>query len=129
MKYFNRDGKHNFVDLNNVFVGYDSGQDCCENADWFIAEAVDVDPDICASLNQPQELEGFIFDPTFFVEASPESLDAGGVVIFRLVNSEGRAKYLHLFNSHNGYYRHGFEMDICGASFLDAHQVHRSGSI
>ena len=32
--------KVNFVDGNDVFVGYDLGQCCCENADWFISEKI-----------------------------------------------------------------------------------------
>ena len=35
MKVFDRDGKINFVDKNNVVLGYDMNQDCCENANWF----------------------------------------------------------------------------------------------
>ena len=28
----------NFVDENNVFVGYDLEQQCCEEADWFFTD-------------------------------------------------------------------------------------------
>ena len=39
MKIFDGDfDKVNFVDENNVFVGYDLLQDCCEDANWFIAD-------------------------------------------------------------------------------------------
>lgn len=34
----NWDSKVNFVDENNVVLGYDLSQDCCEHADWFIAD-------------------------------------------------------------------------------------------
>lgn len=30
--------KINFVDENNVFLGYSMGQDCCEYAEWFISD-------------------------------------------------------------------------------------------
>ena len=109
--------KVNFVDKNNVFVGYDLSQDCCEYADWFISDTeCTIIPE---KLEQKKVLRGFVFDTEFFKvisgdcrEASDEtkySLDSGGIVIFRLVNNKGEEKFLHIFNAHNGYYSHGFE--------------------
>ena len=106
--------KVNFVDDNNVFVGYDMGQDCCEYADWFIS---DVATDkIHSELYQPSVLCGFVFDKSYFREIEhkkPESpnhyLKKGKMIVFRLVSSDGEM-FLHLFNCHNGYYSHGFEM-------------------
>ena len=46
MKIFNKLEKNgwgrkvNFVDENNVVLGYDMSQDCCERAGWFIAEYI-----------------------------------------------------------------------------------------
>jgi hypothetical protein len=37
MKKFEDNGKINFVDENNVFMGYDMERSCCEVADWFIS--------------------------------------------------------------------------------------------
>ena len=37
MKILEIGEKINFIDENNVFVGYDLGQNCCENASWFIS--------------------------------------------------------------------------------------------
>lgn len=45
MKIFERDGKINFVDENNVLLGYDMSQDCCEHADWFILDTIYSDKD------------------------------------------------------------------------------------
>ena len=111
--------KVNFVDENNVFVGYDTEQSCCEHADWFIAsEVANTIPEKCAEAG---ELEGWKFDPEYFnkvdyIEDGDEDykynlFDEGGMVVFRLVNGE-QEKFLHLFNCHNGYYGHGFEMKI-----------------
>lgn len=109
--------KVNFVDENNVFVGYDMGRECCEHADWFISD--EIANKLPKDLNQPTNLDGYFFDKDFFesIEELKEDrydynvLDCGGCVVFRLTNGKD-AKYLHLFNCHNGYYGHGFEMKI-----------------
>ena len=44
-------------------------------------------------------------------------LEEGGLVIFKLQSLPTNPKsdlYLHLYNSHNGYYSHGFEMYVGG---------------
>ena len=100
--------KVNFVDSNNVFVGYDLSQDCCEHAGWFLSDGLcNVIPDDC---QQASDLEDYAFDLKFFSEQWCDSLDQGGMVAFRIVNSKGSEKFLHLFNSHNGYYKHGFQL-------------------
>jgi hypothetical protein len=109
--------KVNFADDNNVMVGYDMSQSCCESADWFIADKVaEVMP---KNPSQERELDGYQFDKKFFKEISDiksegsdwNALDEGGMVVFRLVNGD-KEKFLHLYNCHNGYYGHGFEMKI-----------------
>lgn len=119
MKYFDSNGKHNFIDQNNLFVGYESDQSCCEQADWFIDDAPRLDsiPDNCANY-QVDELPGFVFDPGYFKTLDPPHLDSGGLAIFRLVNAEGEEQYLHLFNCQNGYYGHGFKFAVGDTSLL-----------
>lgn len=113
MKVFERGGKINFVDDNNVFVGFDYGADCCEQFGWFLSE------------NLPTQIEdengseidptGFQFDPDFFEEnLLGESLDCGGSATFKLKKPEGGAVFLTIYNAHNGYYGHGFEVAING---------------
>lgn len=112
MKKFERDGKINFVDANNAFVGYDTEQCCCEDAGWFFASeprdqiGLERDP-------SDDELAPLVFDPEFFEERTHDSLDAGAIAIFKLVG-DGGPLYLHIYNSHNGYYGHGFESVIGG---------------
>ena len=109
-RVFEQDRKINFVDTNNVLVGYDMEQDCCEMADWFISGKIE--ESIPEDLRHSDDLTGYVFDATFFKEISGGSdFDEGGMVIFRLFNIH-QEKYLHLFNCHNGYYSHGFEMKI-----------------
>jgi hypothetical protein len=109
--------KVNFVDDNNVLVGYDLSQNCCENAGWFISDTQPVDDDwLPEKQEQPDELPGFNFDPEFRY-----TLDSKGVyndenfTVFRLVNAETKQeKFLCLYNVHNGYYSHGFDFEVPG---------------
>ena len=127
MKYFEHNEKYNFVDGNNVFVGYDSYQSCCEQASWFMAETPvrDAEPD---EHYQPAELPGFMFDTDWFESHDPPALDAGGLAIFRLVNADGDEWFLHIYNCHNGYYGHGFEFAVGDVSLLPQGLL-RSGSL
>ena len=112
------DTKVNFVDENNVFVGYDTGQHCCEHASWYVSEQPT--PYVYNFRQKTGEelpeqnkegLEGFVFDPTYFETLDSPDLDDGGMVVFRMVNGD-KVLFLHLFNCHNGYYCHGFEAKI-----------------
>jgi len=126
MKIFNNKeewiSKINFVDENNVFVGYDTEQGCCEDANWFIADEIttDLTYNFMNKVDKEpewQELENaelYRFDQGFFYkEEAIAELDEGGLVVFRLQNTKTYIdKYLHLYNSHNGYYGHGFKFKI-----------------
>ena len=93
MKYFNPGiesvRKINFVDENNVFVGFDYSDQCCEQFGWHIDK-----PSGETILNECQpieevnkELEGWVFDPTYFEEdhVTPErSYKEKHKAIFRL---------------------------------------------
>lgn len=121
MKIFNKDYKWNFVDDRNVFVGYDNGQSCCENADYLLT----FEPP--SSLDEPKltDLDGYNFDKKFFQEYEfPQKegyseLESGAAVMFKLKKKNKKPIYLTLFNAHNGYYGHGFEAKIKG---LDWHK-------
>lgn len=102
--------KVNFVDENNVFVGYDTDQSCCEHADWFISDKPE--NEIQERDDTPEKMEGWQFDREYFQEVESSSdLDEGGMVRFRLSNGK-EEKFLHLFNCHNGYYGHGFTFGV-----------------
>ena len=112
MQVFDRAGKVNFVDENNVFLGYDLEQNCCEQADWFVADTPQEGQPETESKGTP-DLEGFVFDPAFFKQVDGGDFDSGGMAIFRIVNG-GDEKFIHIFNAHNGYYGHGFEFTVGG---------------
>ena len=135
MKIFNKTepfaDKVNFIDDNNVVLGYDTSQLCCETADWFIADKVT--PELLSydgdDINV--DLEGWNFDRFFFQEIDYveggnsnhkyNDLNEGGMVVFRITKGN-QEKFLHLYNCHNGYYSHGFE-------FKNGKQIIQDGSL
>lgn len=104
----------NFVDENNIVVGYDMAQDCCEYASWYFYEG-DVRHEDGAEI----DVAGLVFDASYEFTSEegepdapglkPDELDMGGAETFRL-HGGGRTVFLVLINCHNGYYSHGFEM-------------------
>lgn len=119
--------KTNFVDENNVMLGFDRGQCCCERANWYVS---DNEKPTAKEINTtPQdltEIDTWRFDPFYYVKYDEIVLDevnsynplgSGAVATFRLVNTQGQQKFLHLFNCHNGYYSHGFKFE--GATTLE----------
>ena len=108
MKIFDKDGKYNFVDQNNVLVGFDSYANCCENFGYFFS--TEIPQNIPQNTNdgdgQPANLDSFNFDPSF-IEHGNE------METFKLTNWNDTV-YLTIFNSHNGYYSHGFKMLVDG---------------
>jgi len=117
MKIFNESNspwlaKVNFVDQNNVMVGYDLSQDCCELADWFIADVPVLKFDKTNRDYDEKELESYYFDTKYFQEINDNNLfDNGGMIIFRITDGKSE-KFIHIYNIHNGYYSHGFEFKI-----------------
>lgn len=114
MKIFNSFGqeeKINFVDENNVFVGFDMIQRCCEDFGYFITDKIY--KKIIKNLPVPS-IENFNFDTTFFEKHTfriHESEDKSEeIVIFKLIDKNNKELYLHLYNYHNGYYMHGFSV-------------------
>lgn len=108
MKVFERGRKINFVDDNNVLVGFDYHQSCCEDFGWQLTRAF---PTACGEEgDQGIDPDGFQFDTTYFVLGVPgvDSRD-GCEVVFRLTKATEEI-FLTLWNHHNGYYSHGFEM-------------------
>ena len=110
MKIFNNStnplwaGKVNFVDDNNVVLGYDDGQSCCEVVGYCIADKVIEDKSNLTQDSVIEDYEGYQFDTSFFE-------DYGEVVVFRIIKDE-KEKFIHLFNYHNGYYAHGFDFKV-----------------
>lgn len=113
--------KVNFVDSNNVVLGYDLLQNCCEDAFWTVGVNKDGTGDkLKCDDDNPLEIEfdHYTFDPEFYEDDPDDSEDH--VAIFKLVYNDhwenGRFfdskefpdLYVRLENHHNGYYSHGF---------------------
>lgn len=108
--------KVNFVDVKNNAVGYDLSQDCCEDADWSIIGTIldsitYEDTEEYRDHKSIVDIDLYSFDVTFY-KCQFGVLDDGGVAIFKLKAKDKPDIYLHLFNSHNGYYGHGFTFDF-----------------
>lgn len=116
MKIFdNRTGwndRVNFVDINNVVVGYDMSQQCCENAGYLImrepAKNVYGDEDLSNKI----DLDDYVFDTAYDDTHVDINLPEGGHAVFRMVNPAGEQLFLTLYNCHNGYYCHGFTVHV-----------------
>jgi hypothetical protein len=113
MKIFNKvlgwTEKVNFVDENNVFLGYDITQCCCEEVGWGLSTKKGEFDFHYEQPSDEQFLNGYVFDISYFEQYTPEYVDCGGVVEFRLIHESKDAMFLYLYNCHNGYYGHGFQ--------------------
>jgi len=117
MKIFDDGGKINFVDQNDVYVGYDMCSNCCENYGWFIADEPTLEIKDLGD-EQAQNWDEWYFDIRYFLMDTPENFDSGGMAIFRITNGKD-CKYIHLYNDHNGYYAHGFKFGEKNITFHD----------
>ncbi len=118
MRIFNRSGKINFVDENNVFVGYDTAQQCCETHWWTITE--EPEPVWVEPTDEIGEGLSCLLDQYYFKDTAFERFDIDGsgsdsvkrAVRFTLESDKNpRILYLHLYNMHNGYYTHMFSVN------------------
>lgn len=95
----------NFIDSNDNFVGFDNELRCCEDWGWFFSRVPGVEDG-----TQDEEAVGYVWD----VQTPPYCPDNYGnsecaCVSFRALNTAGEVLWLTLYNSHNGYYSHGWE--------------------
>lgn len=110
--------KYNFIDKNDLYVGYDTTTDCCEDAGWFISD------EPTTYNNKPEyqntfNLDGYMFDQLaqaigVSIEVPNDGLDEGDIEVFRLIHPTKPVLYLHLYNCHNGYYGHSVLTNLKG---------------
>lgn len=107
--------KVNFVDNNNRLVGYDMESQCCEDFGWKITKVAEWDseaPSGSSDLSK-EEMDAYSFvdeAPLRDALASPYEEDVM-FARFRLTDGSNEA-FLWVWNSHNGYYSHGFDYDL-----------------
>jgi len=111
MKIFNSENsfedKVNFVDENNIFIGYDLKQQCCEQAYYYITDEI-IKPEVFnrKNIKDYSENNEILKDYIFDIENGITDI-ADGIVI--KLTSEGKKDlFLHLYNIHNGYYAHSY---------------------
>ena len=125
----------NFVDSQNVLVGFDYESHCCESFGWFLSrekpnEITGAVP-FLARVDSADiaNLEDYVFstDETLKMTARDEGDfgDYKNMVVFELVPAKTKDGwyspdlYLVLYNHHNGYYSHGFTVDVGGKRALE----------
>jgi hypothetical protein len=109
--------KVNFVDEFNVLVGYDMSQQCCEDFFWYIIDnhqgrfAAPVQKDATDF-----DLKPYRFDVAYFdkKDLNVTSGAKSNAVAFKLIADGLPDLYLVLCNYHNGYYSHGFQVEVGG---------------
>lgn len=133
MREFHKDNKINFIDQNDVLVGFDNQGGCCERFGYYyarnIADLTKLRDQIRTRVNKHEgywsssmgfedasvDLEVYSFDPGFFLHDSADyNGDSFDLAIFKLIDGQHNQLYLVLFNSQNGYYSHGFEFSNQG---------------
>jgi hypothetical protein len=103
--------KVNFVDDKNAFVGFDYESCCCESFGYFLTRQRPQNGTTEQDHLPGEDFPGYNFDTSFHEDdLFPSTDDSGGSVTFRLVNESGEELFLTLYNHHNGYYSHGWEM-------------------
>jgi len=115
--------KVNFVDDNNILIGYDNEDDCCAQGGWFISDKKDEWLDETFK-EEALDMPGWNFDMKYceFLEHPDGYRESeNDAAQFRLVKDDDE-KFLTLYNFHNGYYSRGFEVIVNG-------KEERSGSV
>ena len=105
----------NFIDENDVFVGFDTYQNCCEHAGWFISDEHEAYVDGYSTTKvRPNTVEGIRdFDVTGYAldTSGPEDIEGNDIyegtqLEFRLTKEGSKDLFLNIFNAQNGYYSH-----------------------
>ena len=116
--------KVNFIDDNNIFVGFELTQYCCEQTDTSFVEIhkdgtctiIDDNDEYIKSLyfvgTDEDLITDYKFNEIFYNEYDDDEFDD---VIFQLSDGEtDRNIVLALTNIHNGYYFHTYITNISG---------------
>ena len=110
MKLFERSAKSgwgnrlNLIDGNNVFVGYDYDQSCCEDFGYYFQtpQGTKLPDDI--------DLDGAFFTLNHKdIDDEGDHWDEGSGYGFEILLANGDRVWFSIYNSHNGYYSHGFD--------------------
>ena len=113
-----------WVDENNIVLGFDSHQCCCEDYGYYYHTDLQKPVETEIELTD-KGLEIYRFDPAFHACGILDGLDCGNSFTVRLIDSTGSAEhpevYLTIYNSRNGYYSHGFVFDKGSTTIYDGY--------
>lgn len=94
--------------------GFDNIQDCCEKFGWLLTRDIPKNID-CEKVPMPDCNNDYVFDVGYCnMSTITEDLYCGDSVTFKLYSKSNKEDILYLtfYNSHNGYYGHGFVVKI-----------------
>lgn len=101
--------KHNWIDQNNVVVGYSDGQQCCERFGWGV-----YDPETRKEVSDdPDDLPYHFGEECDYDKFNKEDADeCEDINQVELLPDDGvsRILVLEFYNCHNGYYYHDFSI-------------------
>lgn len=87
------------TDKQEILLGMDSGQSCCETYGYFMSED-DIEQFIGASI-----ISIYKVDECLKVTELPKYLDSGGTMFINIETDKGTLQFT-AYNAHNGYYIH-----------------------
>lgn len=123
VKFFEANSRMNWVDSNNVFVGFYNEEDCCEvwGGDFWTSLNKDA-----VKANIDENKNDYVFDTSFYIENFAWEKDDGDDyeevyrAAFKLTNGKNDI-YLVIWNQHNGYYAHGFQFCNGGTVIVEGY--------
>ena len=117
MKIFERTSKSgwgnrlNVVDENNVVVGYSYDSQCCENFGYYFTKKEPIKLHEEPIEEKSFDHNGYVFDIRYNKDIPwSEDYDEGVATSFKLTKQGQPDIFLVLYNHHNGYYAHGWDM-------------------
>ena len=119
--------KINFVDDNNVFVGYEYEDQCCEQFGFYITneEPKEVDFSLNETIHGLHYRHNFDTEYCKHIEGENREDTITTGVVFKLTKSGVEDAFLVLYNSHEGHYHHGFKFGTvgCGDEFMQEGEI------
>lgn len=112
MKVFHYSGSINFIDENDVFLGYVLEQSCNERSNfelsWDRKFKKKIEYKDVSELDSI--LDGYFFDTNFMLKYYDSKNTDREYAVFRLKKNGEKNAYIFLSNQHSGYYSHGFSL-------------------
>lgn len=107
--FFNVPGfmdKVNYVDENNVVLGYDMNESCCEQFGHGVFASIPKSED---EAMEEIDIEKYSFSKEIPTRCLDAFSNCGGGMAFRICTNDMPDMYIVLWNYHNGYYSHWFD--------------------